>query len=86
MEQWSRWLQKKTVRIHPYAFNGADEKHRLTDPEMVNMLLPLMLRRDKKVEPIDNLYEAKKKDRVYFLINQQKKEEALAWLNENGWK
>jgi hypothetical protein len=86
MEQWSRWLQKKTVRIHPYAFNGADEKHRLTDPEMVNMLLPLMLRRDKKVEPIDNLYEARKKDRVYFLINQQKKEEALAWLNENGWK
>ncbi|MBL7013495.1 MAG: sodium:proton antiporter [Candidatus Marinimicrobia bacterium] len=85
MDQWSQWLRQNSATCQNYIYHESKQDHEISDPNMIGILLPLVIRRSKSVEPIDNLYKPKEKDIVYFLLNKQKMDEAHSWLSRHNW-
>jgi len=86
MDQWSQWLRQNSATCQQYMYHESKQNHDISDPNMIGILLPIVIRRGKSTEPIDNLYTPKQKDIVYFLLNKQKVDEAHSWLSMNGWR
>ena len=84
IEQWAGWIQRGVTSINRYS---------LTSPATNNnfqygtegVILPLVLHRKSKSQPIDDTTEIKAGDEVTMIVNNQRKKEALEWLSSQGW-
>ena len=67
-----------------YVFEGKS-KVNPADDAMIRIMLSLVYIRKESANPVDNQFQLKKKDRIIFLINKNRLDEANDWLDNNGF-
>ncbi len=88
IELWTLRLERKLATASRFrrtvAEVGEDEMKELHD-EMENLILPLALRRGKKILPMDGQIAFKKDDELIALILGERRGPAVEWLYRRGW-
>ena len=77
--QDQRWIRKRTEDQ-----NAIDEIG--NPPDSHNVMLPLAVVRGSTVRPFVSDLRFKQKDELHVLINQDRSDEAEAWLRQMGWE
>jgi NhaP-type Na+/H+ or K+/H+ antiporter len=77
--QDQRWIRKRTEDQ-----NAIDEIG--NPPDSHNVMLPLAVVRGSTVRPFVSDLRFKQKDELHVLINQDRSDEAEAWLHQMGWE
>jgi hypothetical protein len=91
IELWDVRIRRGLTSIEPWVLSeenknsGEDDKQiaELEPPEQ--LLIALTATRGNNIAPFDNSFAPKKDDILHFLIFSEMREEASAWLKENGW-
>ena len=84
IEQWAGWIQRGITSINRYSLTSPASNNNFQDG-MEGIILPLVLHRKSKSQPIDDTTEIKAGDEVTMIVNNQRKKEALEWLSSQGW-
>ena len=84
IEQWAGWIQRGVTSINRYSLTSPASNNNFQDG-MEGIILPLVLHRKSKSQPIDDTTEIKAGDEVTMIVNNQRKKEALEWLSSQGW-
>ena len=89
IDLWNVRLRRKTAVVEKWQC-AADEAIPLVDIHnkdavINNALLPLVVGKDDKAEPVTNETKVKSGDDVVFLIFEEKREEAKKWFASEGW-
>jgi hypothetical protein len=87
LEVWSVRLKQEQTELQIRELTGHNiDEQELGDTTMENLVLPLVFHYNEKVIPVDDHIKLKRKDRVTFLINLRRREEAEEWFERNGWR
>jgi Trk K+ transport system NAD-binding subunit len=87
LEVWSVRLKQEQTELQIRELTGHNiDEQELGDTTMENLVLPLVFHHNEKVIPVDDHIKLKRKDRVTFLINLRRREEAEEWFERNGWR
>ena len=84
IEQWAGWIQRGVTSINRYSLTSPASNNNFQDGTE-GVILPLVLHRKSKSQPIDDTTEIKAGDEVTMIVNNQRKKEALEWLSSQGW-
>ena len=84
IEQWAGWIQRGITSINRYSLTSPASNNNFQDG-MEGIILPLVLHRKSKSQPIDDTTEIKAGDEVTMIVNNQREKEALEWLSSQGW-
>jgi len=84
IEQWAGWIQRGITSINRYSLTSPASNNNFQDGTE-GVILPLVLHRKSKSQPIDDTTEIKAGDEVTMIVNNQRKKEALEWLSSQGW-
>ena len=84
IEQWAGWIQREITLINRYSLTSPASNNNFQDG-MEGIILPLILHRESKSQPIDDTTEIKAGDEVTMIVNNQREKEALEWLSSQGW-
>ena len=84
IEQWAGWIQRGITSINRYSLTSPASNNNFQDG-MEGIILPLVLHRKSKSQPIDDTTELKARDEVTMIVNNQREKEALEWLSSQGW-
>ena len=84
IEQWAGWIQRGITSINRYSLTSPASNNNFQDGTE-GVILPLVLHRKSKSQPIDDTTEIKAGDEVTMIMNNQRKKEALEWLSSQGW-
>ena len=84
IEQWAGWIQRGITSINRYSLTSPASNNNFQDGTE-GIILPLVLHRKSKSQPIDDTTEIKAGDEVTMIVNNQREKEALEWLSSQGW-
>ena len=84
IEQWAGWIQRGITSINRYSLTSPASDNNFQDGTE-GIILPLVLHRKSKSQPIDDTTEIKAGDEVTMIVNNQREKEALEWLSSQGW-
>ena len=84
IEQWAGWIQRGITSINRYSLTSPASNNNFQDGTE-GVILPLVLHRKSKSQPIDDTTEIKAGDEVTMIVNNQRKKEAMEWLSSQGW-
>ena len=84
IEQWAGWIQRGITSINRYSLTSPASNNNFQDGTE-GVILPLVLHRKSKSQPIDDTTEIKAGDEVTMIVNNQREKEALEWLSSQGW-
>ena len=84
IEQWAGWIQRGITSINRYSLTSPATNNNFQDGTE-GVILPLVLHRKSKSQPIDDTTEIKAGDEVTMIMNNQQKKEARVWLSSQGW-
>ena len=84
IEKWAGWIQRGITSINRYSLTSPASNNNFQDGTE-GVILPLVLHRKSKSQPIDDTTEIKAGDEVTMIVNNQRKKEALEWLSSQGW-
>ena len=84
IEQWAGWIQRGITSINRYSLTSPATNNNFQDGTK-GVILPLVLHRKSKSQPIDDTTEIKAGDEVTMIVNNQREKEALEWLSSQDW-
>ena len=84
IEQWAGWIQRGITSINRYSLTSPASNNNFQDGTE-GIILPLVLHRKSKSQPIDDTTEIKAGDEVTMIVNNQREKEALEWLSSQDW-
>ncbi len=89
LDLWNVRLRKKTVKVETWK-SVTEESVQLVNSDsqdaVINkVLLPLVITRDEKSEPVTAETKVKSGDEVLFLVFDEKRKEANDWFAHDGW-
>ena len=84
IEQWAGWIQRGITSINRYSLTSPASDNNFQDGTE-GIILPLVLHRKSKSQPIDDTTEIKAGDEVTMIVNNQREKEALEWLSSQDW-
>jgi NhaP-type Na+/H+ or K+/H+ antiporter len=85
MDFWSSLVKQSLTYQKSYVYRF-DKIFDLSDETIKGFLLPMVLKKKKSLEPIDNTMKIKSGNQITFLINKKNEEKATDWLKENGFE
>lgn len=98
LELWDVRIRRELVEISPWRCVGVDEdaadhegrETEDSDPitvprEMQNALMPFARLDDEKVKPIGDRTRVEKDSVVFWIVFNERVDDAVQWLRENGW-
>ncbi len=83
IEQWAGWIQREITSICRYSLTSPASNNNFQDGAE-GLILPLVLHRKSKSQPIDDTTEIKAGDEVTMIVNNQREKEAREWLSSQG--
>lgn len=90
LEAWNVRLRRDTATIETHEYHGAkendDDERILCGEDSISKVLPLVLIRNGKYQPVDNTIELRPRDRVAFVVNTRNEDQARAWLKDHNFK
>ena len=84
MDFWCSLVKKNFTRHESFIYKN-DEKFDLSDESIKGFLLPMVLKKNKALEPIDSSMNIRKGNQITFLINIKNEGKAKNWLEENNF-
>ena len=88
IELWTLRLERRLATVSRFRRTGAevgDNEMKELHDEMENLILPLALRRGKKILPMDGEIAFKKDDELIAVIFDERRGQAVEWLYRRGW-
>lgn len=92
LDLWSVRIRRETARVEVWRHEGTGDDARDEDAsiqltrDVQNVLLPLALKRDDGVLPLDDQTRIKRGDEVYWLVLTERPQDPESWLEEQGWR
>ncbi|MFQ5600097.1 MAG: cation:proton antiporter [Candidatus Krumholzibacteriia bacterium] len=89
VDLWTLRLERNIARVERWERvrgESADEAEMQELRDLHKALLPLAVRRGKKVHPMDEESSFKKQDQLYVVIFDEKREQGCDWLRAHGWE
>lgn len=88
IEQWNVWISHDKTVLLKYKFQGkknTEDKIQYFGEDTKHLLLPITHQIKDRIKPFDNKTELSKNSIILFIINNNRIDEAKAWLDKSGW-
>ncbi len=86
LDVWSVRLKQEDTKLQTRELiDDSGDVPVLNDNSMDHLVLPFVFHQNEKVFPVNDSIKLKRYDRVTFLINLRREEEAEEWFGKNGW-
>lgn len=90
VDLWTFRLERELARLEVWQRTSRETITAASVDEMqeeiVKLILPLVIRRGKKVAIIDEATEFRQEDEVYFIVSLERQDEYQNWLRAQGWE
>lgn len=90
LDLWTVRIERKIASLETFSRRSADDKTAIEEignpPDPDSVLIPLAVARGKHVLPFVAELSFKKNDQLYVVINNERRDEAEAWLAQTGWR
>ncbi len=86
IDLWAVRLHRGIATTEAWEYSGRTGGETLAVPEtLATALLPLVSRRGDRVRPVDDRMTLRRSDRVYWLVLDERADDAHRWLGERGF-
>ncbi len=90
LDLWAVRIERGIGKVEIWNRRRADDRSAIEEignpPDPDSVLLPLAVVRGSAVLPFDNELAFKKKDELHVVVNNDRRDEAEAWLHQMGWR
>lgn len=87
LDIWTHRLRRGNTEDEVWTYEGPTRRLMEAGQEGPpnSQLLPMVVRRGRRVFPVDNTVRFRSGDRLHLLIYNEAREQVTAWLAQNGW-
>lgn len=88
VDSWAVRLRRGIASVSSWRYTAEEERaanELITESEVSNRLIGLMVKRKETLRPLDNEWQFKTGDDCIFVINEQMEADARDWLNHHGF-